>query len=129
MTYTAKKITAVLVVQEIEPSLEFWENRLGFTKVAEVPHENALGFIILVKDGLELMYQTEASVKADFAATGPVPGKATSLFMEVSDLADVERALAGYPLAMQRRTTFYGMHEIAVREPGGHWITFARQAE
>lgn len=129
MTYTAKKITAVLVVQAIEPSLEFWEKRLGFTKVAEVPHENALGFIILVKDGLELMYQTEASVKADFAATGPVPGKATSLFMEVSDLADVERALAGYPLAMPRRTAFYGMHEIGVREPGGHWITFAQQAK
>jgi hypothetical protein len=41
----------------------------------------------------------------------------------------MEHALAGYPVAMPRRTTFYGMHEFGVREPGGHWVTFAQKAE
>lgn len=129
MTYTTQKITPVLVVQAIEPSLQLWETRLRFTRVAEVPHDNALGFVILVKDGVELMFQTEASVKADFAAAGDVVGKSTSLFMEVDDLAEIERALSDYPIAMARRTTFYGMHEIGVRDPGGHWVTFAQRAE
>jgi len=129
MTYKTQKITPVLVVPSIEPSLELWEKRLGFARVAEVPHEDALGFVILVKDGVELMFQTEASVKADLTTTGDIVGKSTSLFMEVDDLTEVERALGGYPIEMARRTTFYGMHEIGVREPGGHWVTFAQKAE
>ena len=30
---------------------------------------------------------------------------------------------------MQKRTTDYGATEIGVREPGGHFITFAQMAK
>jgi hypothetical protein len=30
---------------------------------------------------------------------------------------------------MARRTTFYGMHEIGVREPGGHFVVFAQRLD
>ena len=33
-----KKVTPVLYVEEIEPALPFWMDRLGFEKTAEVPH-------------------------------------------------------------------------------------------
>jgi len=55
-----KKLTPVLYVDAIEPCLPFWVDRLGFSKTVEVPHENAIGFVILARDGLELMYQTWA---------------------------------------------------------------------
>ncbi len=130
MSITPLKVTTVLIVDAIEPSLEFWENRLGFTRTAEVPHEGRIGFVILEKDGVELMYQTEDSVKADIATVkGEIGGTSASLYMEVSDLDAVEKALAGYPVAMARRTTFYGMHEFGVREPGGHWVSFAQRGE
>jgi uncharacterized glyoxalase superfamily protein PhnB len=133
-----RRITPVLAVERLEPSLEFWEKRFGFARTVEVPHENALpsegaaaslGFAILVKDGTELMYQSVASIRADLgASTGTVEGRSAALFIEVSDLDAVERALSGYPIAMPRRTTFYGMHEIGVREPGGHFVVFAQPA-
>ena len=59
-----KKITSVLVVDEIEPVLPLWD-ALEFQRVAEVPHGDKLGFVILVRDGVELMYQTRESIKAD----------------------------------------------------------------
>ena len=130
MTYSLKKVTAVLVVPTIEPSLELWENRLGFTRTAEVPHENALGFVILVRDGVEIMLQSEASVRADLgnAVSENVAGVSTALFVEVSDLAAIEKALGDYPVALPRRTTFYGMHEVGVRDPAGHFVLFAQPA-
>jgi uncharacterized glyoxalase superfamily protein PhnB len=129
MSYTTRKITAVLVVSAVEPSLEFWERRLAFTKVAEVPHGDALGFAMLVKDGTEVMLQSEASVRADMTDTmaGGVIGTSTVLYVEVDDLAAAEAALAGYPIALPRRTTFYGMTEFGVLEPGGHLVVFAQQ--
>lgn len=131
MTFQANRITAVLVVKAVEPSLAFWEQTLGFTKVAEVPHGDALGFAMLVKDGTEVMLQSEASVREDMGVTdgSAVSGTSTALFMDVSDLGEVERALGDYPLALPRRTTFYGMHEFGVREPGGHLVVFAQKAD
>jgi hypothetical protein len=132
MPFTVNRITTVLVVTAVEPSLSFWEERLGYTRVASVPHGDALGFAMLVKDGTEVMLQSEASVRDDAPASAlvdGVPGRSAALFIEVSDLAAVELALGDWPLAMPRRTTFYGMHEIGVREPGGHLVTFAQRAD
>lgn len=114
----------MLVVDAIEPCVPFWE-RLGWVNVAEVPHGDVLGFVILVKDGLEVMYQTRASVAADIAALTDLPTGGTFLFLEVDDLDAVIREIAGAPRVFERRTTFYGMDEIGVREPGGNSITFA----
>ena len=126
---TVKKITTVLAVETVEPSLEFWTKRLGFECTVTVPHEDTLGFAILVKDNLEVMLQSVASILADLGATtGEINGRSAALFIEVADLAAVEQALAGYPIEMERRTTFYGMHEIGVREPGGHFVVFAQPA-
>jgi uncharacterized glyoxalase superfamily protein PhnB len=129
MTYTANRMTAVMVVDRVEPSLAFWEKTLGFTRIAEVPHEGALGFAMLQKDGVEVMLQSEASVRADLGAHAgaKVSGTSTALFFEVSDLAEIEKALGEYPIALPRRTTFYGMHEIGVMEPGGHFVLFAQK--
>ena len=124
MSHALKKLSPVLLVDAIEPCLPFWD-RLGWVNVAEVPHGDVLGFVILVKDGLEVMYQTRASVAADIAALTDLPTGGTFLFLEVDDLDAVIREIAGAPRVFERRTTFYGMDEIGVREPGGNSITFA----
>lgn len=119
-----KRITPVLLVDEIEPCLAFWD-ALGFDKTAEVPHEGRLGFVILEKSGLEIMYQTRASLASDLPALADAPGGGTYLFLEVMDLDATIEAIEGAPIVFPRRKTFYGMDEIGVREPGGNAITFA----
>jgi len=54
-----KKLTPVIIVDQIEPCLPFWIERLGFIKTAEVPEGDKLGFVILVKGNVEIMYQTK----------------------------------------------------------------------
>ena len=127
MSSTVRKITPVLVVESIEPSLPFWTDRLGFEKTVEVPEGDHLGFVILVKDGVEVMYQSRQSVRNDVPALADLrAGEATALFIEVADVAAVALAVDGMPVVVPRRTTFYGMDEIGVREPGGHVVMFAQ---
>ena len=122
-----RKLTPVLIVDAIEPSLPFWTERLGFTRTVEVPEGDRLGFVILVKDGVEVMYQTWASIEHDVPGVAARErGHSTALFVEVSDVGAVERAMQGVEVVVPRRTTFYGMDEIGVREPGGHSIIFAQ---
>lgn len=125
-----KKITPVLLVNSIEPLLPFWIDRLGFEKTIEVPGENGLAFVIFQKGHVEVMYQTYASVEQDAppqmaasARRGP-----TYLYVEVDDLDSVLSATKDATSVMPERTTFYGMREFAVEDPGGHFITFAQPA-
>ena len=129
MASAFRKLTPVLIVDAIEPCLPFWTERLGFTAVATVPHGDAIGFVILVKDGVELMYQTRASVAEDNAASVPAAGTATDttgLFFEVEDIEAVAAAVADLEQVVPRRRTFYGMDEVGVREPGGRVVMFAQ---
>src|SRR4051794_15402058 len=59
-------IAPVLVVDRVEPCLKFWVDRFGFTIENQVPGpEGQLIFASVKKDGLEVMYQTRASVITD----------------------------------------------------------------
>jgi uncharacterized glyoxalase superfamily protein PhnB len=126
-TIEVKRMTAVLLVEEIEPCLNFWVDRLGFTKTAEVPDRTKLAFVILQKGTTEVMYQTFASVEKDNAQVAKDARKGpTFLYVEVDDLDAVIAALKGAPVVMPLRTTFYGAKEIGVKDPAGHFITFAQ---
>ena len=125
------KITPVLQVEEIEKSLPFWVDQLGFQKTVEVLDGDRLGFVILQKRDAELMLQTEASVKkdlGDLAAQAGAPLPPTALYIEVADFPDTLQRLGNAPVIVPVRTTFYGMKEIVVREPGGHIACFAAKA-
>jgi uncharacterized glyoxalase superfamily protein PhnB len=122
-----RKLSPVLIADTIEPCLPFWTDRLGFAKVVEVPEGNRLGFVILTRDGVEVMYQSRDSVRNDIPALADTPPGAT-LYIEVSDIAAVERAVEGMEVVVPRRQTFYGADEIGVREPGGNVVLFGQPA-
>jgi len=124
-TVKLNKLSPVLVVDAIEPCVAFWTERLGFAKTVEVPEGNRLGFVILVKDGIEVMYQSRDSVRKDVPALADLPA-GSSLYIEVSDIEAVERAVQGIEVVVPRRQTFYGADEIGVREPGGNLVMFAQ---
>jgi uncharacterized glyoxalase superfamily protein PhnB len=122
-----RKSTPVLIVEAIEPSLPFWQERLGFARPVEVPDGASLGFVILRHGEVELMYQTRALLRRDSAAhAAHHHDDKTLLYVEVDDIDALARALAGFEIVMPRRETFYGATEIGYREPGGHFVTFAQ---
>jgi len=120
------KITPILVVEEIEPSLGFWVDQLGFTKTVEVPEGDKLGFVILQKEGTEVMLQSRPSIVKDAGpAADAVLAAGSALFIEVDDFADALRRVQGAEVLVPERVTFYGMREIWVRDAGRHIIGFA----
>ncbi|MBZ5711149.1 VOC family protein [Nannocystis pusilla] len=121
-----QRITPVLVVESVEDCLSFWADRLGFVKVAEVPHGERLGFVILSAGATEIMLQSVASVRDDVPGAGAAAERA-SLFIEVADLAAVQRALGDWPRVVDQRDTFYGMRETIVADPAGNTVLFAQR--
>ncbi len=131
-----KKVTPLITVQEIEPCLPFWTERLGFEVTATVPHDRAMGFALLENGDVALMYQSRASVDADLGESGAPADLAremahgtSALFIEVEALEEVIDALSDVEVLVPRRRTFYGMDEIFVRPPCGTVVGFAARVE
>jgi uncharacterized glyoxalase superfamily protein PhnB len=123
-----KKITPILFAEEIESCIQFWTERVGFQKTIEVPEGNKTGFVLLEKDGMELMYQSFASVDKDNAATGAAVRKGPSVvYIEVADLDAALAATKGAEVVMPVRTTFYQSKEFGIKDPAGHYLIFAQQ--
>ncbi|MBZ5553101.1 MAG: VOC family protein [Acidobacteriia bacterium] len=120
--------TPIMIVDHIEPSLDFWMKRLGYQKTAEVPHGNELGFILLEKDGNQVMMQTRKSIADDSPATLEHAAEHTVVqYIDVDSLDEVLKCLEGMKLLMGPRETFYGAREILLRDPAGYVIMFAEQ--
>ncbi len=127
-----ESIAPVLIVERVAPTRDFFRDRLGFTQTAVIADGDELGFAMLEKDGVEVMIQSHASVIEDVgpdaarAVNETISGRgAVGLYVSVSDVDLVVPAVADADVIVPLRKTFYGMHEITVREPGGHAVTFA----
>src|SRR5690606_40339838 len=122
-----KSLAPVLFVEDIEPCLPFWTDRLGFAVHAELKDAGRLDFVLLLKDEVQIMYQTYRSLAEDLPQlTAHDRASSQFLYLSVDDLDAVESALHGATLVQPRRKTFYGAQEVAVREPSGNVIVFSQ---
>ena len=125
---TIKKLTPILLAEKIEPVLPFW-NALGFEVSMQVPEGDQIGFVILKRGELEVMYQTVSGVLAD--APRLLDGSdrtSTILYLEVEDLDGLLSRLEDREVAVERRTTFYGADEVFLRDPAGNLIGLAEMS-
>ena len=119
-----KKLTPVLIVNAIEPLLPLWD-ALGFTRTAEVPQGDRLGFVILQNGATEVMYQTIDSVRADEPKVGDQFGR-SGLFIEVDNLDAVAKLVPrNTDIVVERRKTFYGATEMILRDAAGNVVVLA----
>jgi len=124
------RCTPIQIVEAIEPNLGFWETQMGYKRTAEVPPGGKqLDFVILEKDGLEVMLQTLKSIEADLASSKSTERYKTSqtiLYIEVDSLDEAARALKGAPVVMEPIDRPYGMREMIVKDPSGYVVCLAQ---
>lgn len=125
-TMTIKKSSPILHVKAVEPSVKFWTERFGFKVTVQVPEGDQIGFAAIDNGSVELMYQTYSGMKD----AGPLSIAATQgpsfLFMEVTDIYAIRKALHQTEIVQDVQKTSYGANEIVAREPGGHYVIFSQ---
>jgi uncharacterized glyoxalase superfamily protein PhnB len=123
---TVKRLTPNLYTDDVAACVKFWVDRMHFEKTNEVPDGANLAFAALQKGNIELMYGSYASLERE---SGEIPRsfqRGTGfLFVEVENLDAVVDAMQGVPIVAPVHKTFYGATEFTVKDPAGHFITFA----
>jgi uncharacterized glyoxalase superfamily protein PhnB len=127
-------VTPNLIVSDIDRSLAFYRDVLGFSLVTTVPDAAPFVFAWLKRDEVSVFLNTVGSVKdslPDLAAR-PIGGTNT-LFMTVEAGTPAEGIDALFDsveskarVVMPLKDQFYGMREFGIEDPDGY-VIFAAQ--
>ncbi len=134
-----KRLTPNLMVEDVNASLEYYIQKLGFEfamGVAENPEdavpayrpEQVLIWGMVRRGDAEIMFQRRDSLSEDVPElAGANIGASASLYMETDALDELhESAQAGLEIVKDLNTTFYGMREFYIRDLNGYILAFAQ---
>ena len=126
-----KKLTPNLVVGNVERSLAFYVDTLGFERGMTVPGESPLVFGSVTSGPVEIFFNDTAAAVKEYPAFGGQPIGATgTLFIEVEGVDALhDRLKPSVKVVMPIVTQFYGMREFAIEDPDGYVITIAERVE
>jgi len=126
------KLTPNLLVDDVERSLRFYEDVLGFTRGFTVPDAPPFVFGSVVSGPVEIFFNEKHTAAKEYPAFAGQPvGMTGTMFIELEGRGGIERlhdrlkSLA--PIVMPLVTQFYGMKEFAIADPDGYLITFAER--
>jgi lactoylglutathione lyase len=122
-------VTPNLVTDDINRSLAFYRDVLGFSVTTTVPEQAPFVFVWLQKDDVNVFLNDAAAVKHETPDVPMAVGQSgVALFIAMEGIQDLwtlvkDRARVVMPLKDQ----WYGMTEFSVVDPDGYVITFAER--
>ena len=124
-----RKLTPNLVVRNVEASLRFYSEILGLEKAMTVPDESPYIFAAVSNGAVEIFFNDQKSVAAEYPKLAASIGASLTLYMEVDSLQPVFDRVqkAGAKISMPITNQFYGMKEFAFEDVDGYTITIAQK--
>ena len=129
MAYELTKLTPNLIVSNVEQSLAFYRDVLGFQATDTVPEAAPYVFAIVQSGPVEIFLNAREPAVAEYPAFGDRPiGGTLTLFIQVTGIAAIYEALRDrVPVIMPLEKKWYGVTEFAFTDPDGYIITFAER--
>ena len=138
---TLNKLTPNLVVEDVNRTVEFYHDVLGFEFVMGVieelqeiltsyPQDRLLDYAMMKCGNVEIMFQAERSLTMVLPVLkGREIGGTFTLYMELDNVSDMYAKVKGtVTVVKDLHTTFYGMQELYIKDCNGYILAFAEAA-
>ncbi len=124
-----QKLTPNLLVANVERSVAFYVDLLGFTRNMTVPDESPWVFAQVVSGSVEIFFNDIKTAVEEYPLLRDRPvGLTGTLFIEVEGIHELhERLQSQTTIVSPFVTQWYGMMEFAIADPDGYVITFAQR--
>lgn len=137
-----KKLTANMMVDDVQKTLKFYQENLHFSFVMGVPQDKKevivendlkreLVYALVKYDSIEIMFQVKESLSIDipYFANRPI-GASVSFYFEVDDVNSLyEKLKDKVKIEKDIYTTWYGMREFYITDCNGYILGFACQEQ
>ena len=127
-------VTPNLIVSDVERSLAFYRDVLGFSVTATVPEASPLVFAMMQRDSVSVFLNSVESVKEYPSLASRAIGGTNTMFVviEADDIkGGIDALFASISpkarLFMGLKDQFYGMREFGIEDPDGYVIFFAQR--
>ncbi len=129
MPYQFSSLTPNLIVADVERSIAFYRDVLGFTVEQTVPDAPPLVFAIVRSGPVEVYLNAPGPAVAEYPAFKDRPiGGTLTLFIRITGIRAAYDALkTRVNVVMPLEKKWYGVTEFACTDPDGYVITFAEQ--
>ena len=123
-------VTPNLVCADVQRSVEFYREFLGFSVTASVPETAPHAFVWLQRDGVNVFLNALDAVRQEYPDIARRQlGGTGMLFITMTGIEPFYEAIKErVAVDTALHTTWYGMHEFVVQDPDGYVITFAERA-
>lgn len=133
-----KKLTTNMMVENVNQTIDFYSDVLGFEFVMGVPENSQdtvferqegqeLGFAMVKCGNVEMMFQAKTSMVDEIPGFSNTNiGASLTFYIEVDNVEEFHKKLHGkVEIIRDMQTTFYGMREFYIRDCNGYILTFA----
>lgn len=127
MSYELQKIAPNLIVADVQRSIDFYRDVLGFTVTSTVPEQGPFVFAIVQRGGVEVFLNAPEPARAEYPSLAGLPiGGTLTLFTTVKGIRAAHDELKSrVTVVMPLEKKWYGVTEFAFTDPDGYIITFA----
>jgi uncharacterized glyoxalase superfamily protein PhnB len=122
-----KTLSPNIMVDDLPGTIRFYTEQMGFSVEATAPEQPPYDWASLRRDGVNLMFQTRASLGGDVPALKDQPiGGALTFYIQVDDVEALYAELKDIvEILHEPHTMFYGAREFDCRDCNGYMLTFA----
>ncbi len=135
-----KKLTPNFAVQDIEKTVAFYRDVLGFTLEMAVPEDKSGDeqelterkkyiYAMMSRDGVGVMFQRTDSIGEDVPPLKGVPiGASVSFYIEVEDIDALYHEIKPKARVVKElEAAWYGMQEFYIKDCNGYILGFAER--
>ncbi len=126
-----QSITPNLMVRDVNSTIDFYTELLGFTCIQTVPEAGIFDWAMVQSNGVDLMFQQEKSIKDEYSELeSQSGGGALTLYIRVKEIEKFYNEINDKVTVIKALSkTFYGANEFAIVDPNGFILTFSELPE
>lgn len=127
-----QSLTPNLMVNDVEETIEYYTDILGFTLLRTVPEEGTLDWAMVKRNDVLFMFQSAKSLKSDLPRLkGEKPGGGLTFYIKVDRITELHEDLFNNEVEIisELESTFYDTIEFSIVDVNGYVLTFSEDQE
>lgn len=122
-----ESLTPNLKVDNIENTISFYQEMLGFKMIMILPEKNPI-WALMQNSNIMIMFQQKKSFEEEYPLRGNRIGGSLSLFIKITQLEDFFNLIKNkVKIIKAPHITPYNMKELAIEDNNGYLLVFAEE--
>ena len=123
-------LTPNLMVNDVEETIEYYTDLLGFTLLRTVPEFGKLDWAMVKRNEVLIMFQSTKSLKNTLPRLkGEKPGGGLTFYIKTDKITELHEELSdnNVEIISELESTFYGTIEFSIVDVNGYILTFSEE--